>query len=241
MGKLDAAVGEAADGWVVRDHEDRVALAVKIAEESNHGLFVGFVEIAGRLVGKNQLGMIDQRASDGDALLLASGKLRREMREAFAQADAAQGFGGFRFVGGAVKILREHDVLNRGEIWNEMKLLKDEANFLRAETGEARFVEAAHVSAINDGEAAGGRIEAAKNIDERRLAGTGRTHDGNPFAGFDDERNTAERADFAESFFQLRDFNERHRFILLVKLQPDEHCRANAKAKLRRAQRKASK
>ena len=33
------------------------------------------VEVAGRFVGENDFGIIDQRAGDGDALLLAAGKL----------------------------------------------------------------------------------------------------------------------------------------------------------------------
>ena len=88
MSEFDAAIGELADGRIVGDHEDGVAFAVEIAQQANHGFFVGFVEIAGGLVGENQLGMIDQRASDGDTLLFAAGKLRGKMVEAFAEADA---------------------------------------------------------------------------------------------------------------------------------------------------------
>ena len=84
------------DVGVVRDHEDRVARAVQLAEKFHDDGFVGFVEIAGGLVGEDQLGLIDQGAGDRDALLLAAGELRGEMREAVAEADATQGFGGLR-------------------------------------------------------------------------------------------------------------------------------------------------
>src|SRR6185437_15336429 len=167
-------------------------------------------EIARGFVGKNELGMIDERAGDGDALLFAAGELRRKMSESFAQTDAAEGFRGFVFVRGAVKILCEHDVFNRGEIRDKMKLLKDKADFLRTKAREARFVEAAHVDTVDDGAAVRGCIEATKNIDERSLTGTRRPHDGDPFAGFDAEGDTIERADVVESFSQVGDFDERH-------------------------------
>jgi hypothetical protein len=198
--ELDTAIRETADGGIVRDHQDCMALVVEIAQKANHGFFVGFVEISRWFVGKNKLGMIDERAGDGDALLFAAGKLRRKMQEAFAQADASKGFGGLMFIRGAVKILREHDVFNRGEIRDEVKLLKDKTDFLGAKTREARFVETAHVNAVDDGAAVRGRVESADNIDERSLTGTGRTHDGDPFARFDAEGDAIQRADIAESF-----------------------------------------
>src|SRR5713226_691676 len=53
MSKFDAAVGLARDVRVVRDHENGVAAAVQFAENfEDHG-FVGFIEIAGGLVGQN--------------------------------------------------------------------------------------------------------------------------------------------------------------------------------------------
>ena len=47
-----------------------------VKQFQDHGL-VRFVEIARGLVGQNQFRLIDQRAGDGDALLLAAGKLAR--------------------------------------------------------------------------------------------------------------------------------------------------------------------
>ena len=79
MGELYSPVGEASDGWGVRDHQDRVTFLMQLAEKIEHDLFVHFVEIAGGLVRQNQLGVIDQRARDRHALLLAAGKLQGEM------------------------------------------------------------------------------------------------------------------------------------------------------------------
>ena len=88
MNEFDAAVGEAADGGIVRDHQDGVTFGVELLKQANDGFFVGFVEVASGLVGEDQFGMIDQGARDGNALLLASGKLRRKVVDSFGEADA---------------------------------------------------------------------------------------------------------------------------------------------------------
>src|SRR5580698_10560868 len=110
--------------------------------------------------------MIDQRASDGHTLLLAAGKLREEMLDAIAEADALERLPRFGFVRGAVEVLGEHYVFHSGEIRHQVELLKHESDFLGAETREAAFIEMCHVSAVHNRRASGGRIEAAQNIDE---------------------------------------------------------------------------
>ena len=155
--------------------------------------FVGFVEIAGGLVGEDQFWLIDQRARDGHALLFAAGKLRGKMREAVAESDAAQGFGGLRFIGDAVEILREHHVFERGEIRDEMKLLEDEADFFGAIADHLVFAEFREIGAVDDHAAGSERVEAAENIDQRGFAGAGRAHERDPFAGVDVEAKANRR------------------------------------------------
>ena len=53
-------------------------------------MLVRRVEIAGRFVGQHQFGLVDQGAGDGDALLLAAGKLAGMMAEPVAEADFLQ-------------------------------------------------------------------------------------------------------------------------------------------------------
>ena len=90
--KLDAAIGLARDVRIVRDHQNRVAGFVQIAEKINDDLFVGFVKIAGRLVSQNKFRLIDERPRDGHSLLLATGKLRG--RCALAKTNAFERFRG---------------------------------------------------------------------------------------------------------------------------------------------------
>ena len=92
--QFDAPVGLPRDVRIVRDHQNGVAGLVQLTEQIDHDLFVGFVQIAGRLVGQNQFRLIDQRARDSHTLLFASGKLRWQMRQAFAEADTLQRFRG---------------------------------------------------------------------------------------------------------------------------------------------------
>ena len=62
--------------WVTTMIGDAL-LAIELADDL-HDLVRGpRVEIAGRLVGQQQLGGVDQRARDRDALLLAAGELAR--------------------------------------------------------------------------------------------------------------------------------------------------------------------
>jgi len=73
--KLDAAVGLLGDVRVVGDHENRVAGTVEFAEEADDDFLVGFIEVARGLVGKNEFRLIDEGASNGDALLFAARQL----------------------------------------------------------------------------------------------------------------------------------------------------------------------
>ena len=60
------------------------------------------VEIAGGLVGEDQSGPVGERAGDGDALLLAAGKLARAVGQAVGEAERAeQRFGPLPRLGGA--------------------------------------------------------------------------------------------------------------------------------------------
>src|SRR5882672_8464863 len=93
--------------------------------------------------------MIDQRARDGHALLLAARKLRGKMFQAVSQTNTAQGIRGFLLIGDAVEILREHDVFKRREVRDEMKLLENEADLVGAIAGQLALTELANLHAIH--------------------------------------------------------------------------------------------
>src|SRR6476646_8797780 len=67
------------DVLLVRDHDDGDAALVELLENGHDLDACSAVEIAGRFICQQHLRIIDQRARNRDALLLAAGKLTREM------------------------------------------------------------------------------------------------------------------------------------------------------------------
>jgi hypothetical protein len=101
----------------------------------------------------------------------------------------------FRLVGHAVEILRQHDVLERSQIGNQVELLEDEADFFGANAVEIGGGEIGDVLFVEPDFARGGAVEAADEVHQRRFAGAGGTHHGEPLAGLDVQRDIVERAD----------------------------------------------
>ena len=76
------------DVVLVRDQEHGdAALEVEPLEDAHHLDAGPRVEVAGRLVGEENRRVRDQRARDGDALLLAAGELIRMVIGAIAETD----------------------------------------------------------------------------------------------------------------------------------------------------------
>ena len=63
-------IGDCGRLGLVRDDHDRAV--GQAAQQGQHGGAVFLVEVAGRLVGQDELGIVDERAGDGQALLLAA-------------------------------------------------------------------------------------------------------------------------------------------------------------------------
>ena len=116
MLKHNRALSDLGDLRVVRDDNQRCSLTVKLFENVNPDIFIRFVKVSRRLVGKNDLGMVDKRACNADALLLAAGKLAWEMLCSVLQSDALQRSERFPFLGPAVVILLYHHNFNSREI-----------------------------------------------------------------------------------------------------------------------------
>src|SRR5882672_3526017 len=76
----DSSLGVLSDAGIVSNENDRDPLVlVELLKHGQHFLAGARIQIARRLIGKEQRRMIDQCPGDGDALLLAAGKLRGVM------------------------------------------------------------------------------------------------------------------------------------------------------------------
>ena len=64
---------------------------MKFGQEPEHVRPVGRIEIAGRFVGENEGGIVDQSAGHGNALALAAAQLGGTMGQAVGQVDLGRG------------------------------------------------------------------------------------------------------------------------------------------------------
>src|SRR6185437_8863772 len=75
--KIDCSLGVSSMTWIVGHHADRRAGAMQLGQELHHLVAVVAIEVAGRFVCEDDQRLAGNRARNGDALLLATGELRR--------------------------------------------------------------------------------------------------------------------------------------------------------------------
>ena len=90
----DDAVGAVGDVGVVGDHDGGLALAVEFGEEVEDPVAGLPIEVAGRFVGEEEVGLVNQGAGDGDALPFAAAEFAGAVFEAFAEAESLEESGG---------------------------------------------------------------------------------------------------------------------------------------------------
>ena len=112
-------------GLVGDDHDGP---PVETAQQREHGGAVLGVEVAGRLVGQHQLGIVDERSRDREPLLLAAGELVRKVVGHRGQPELVDQLPGPALAapGRAGQAGREQDVLGAAQLLDEVKRLKHE-------------------------------------------------------------------------------------------------------------------
>src|SRR6185369_11570542 len=122
-------VGLERDLRAVGDQEQRgAAFALQFQEQVEDGGAVHRVEIAGRLVGKDDARVVDEGPADGAALLFTAGELVRETRHPLRKPNP--GKERLRLAartGIAFQFRREHHVLQGGEGGDQVERLEHEA------------------------------------------------------------------------------------------------------------------
>jgi hypothetical protein len=86
-----APLGAAGNGAVVGDqHHGEVLVAPESFQQGDDVVPGVLVEVAGGLVGQQDLGLLNQRPGNGDSLLLPAGQFRRQVARAIREADIGE-------------------------------------------------------------------------------------------------------------------------------------------------------
>ena len=115
-----------------------------VAQQGVQGVGGLLVEVARGLVGQQHRGAHDQRARDGNPLLLPAREHPGPVREPFTEPDAAQQLFGARAGLGHRDARNPHrhlGVLERGELRQEMVKLEDEPDAVIPEADDGGVVE----------------------------------------------------------------------------------------------------
>src|SRR5215212_2429797 len=185
VGELDDAVAVGGVHLGVRDLDDGRAGGVEPLEQLHDLAPLARMEVAGGLVGEDELGPVDDGAGDGDELLLAARHLVGE--EVFLADDLELvedvGDDGLRLRTLHVAVgERDFDVLLHGQAVDEVVALEDEADVALVQLGALLVVHLVDGLTHEVVLAAPRAVEEAEDGEQRRLPRTRRPHDGDELA-----------------------------------------------------------
>ncbi len=158
--------------------------------------------------------MVDDGASDRDALHLSAGELIRKVPCPFGQPDSLE-----HFVHSLLDVAawdarqrqRERDVLEHIQRRNEIEKLKDIADRVAPQHRELSFIERRCLLIAEKDLAARWAVDGADQIQQRRFSASGRAHQHSEFAARDLERDIIEnlhRRGFIAAGVNVRDVIE---------------------------------
>ena len=178
------------------DHRD-AQLLVDLADQFQNRVGGVGVQGAGGFVAQQHLGVGSQRTGNGDALLLAAGKLGRVSFGLIRQADQLQqlaGAGLGLFLGHFGQLHREHDVAQAGALHQQVELLEDHGDPAAGGT-QLGCRQLLHLAAVDNDLAL---VRALQHIDapyQRGLAGAGHADDAVDVAILNGQVNIIQRDD----------------------------------------------
>ena len=151
---------------IVRDHDDGLAeILIELAEQAEDSFGTFGIEVAGGFIGQDDFWLADDGASERHALLFAAGKLRRLVLQAAAQAEQiGDDLEAMRIESVSVNVLGQSDVVVRVESGEQIKTLKDEADFVAAQQSARGIAHGREVVAIEKHASGGGLREAANHV-----------------------------------------------------------------------------
>jgi hypothetical protein len=156
----------------VRHQHDRPPLGRQLAQERQHLRAGLHVEVACRLVGQQHSGIVDEGTGDREALLLPTGELVRHRVGDVAQPEPVdqRAAAPERAGRGAGNAAGEEHVGLAAQLGQQVEELEDEADVPAAQGGEAALADAGDALAGHVDRARVRPVEAAEDMQERRLA-----------------------------------------------------------------------
>ena len=196
LAQLDHAPAHLVDHLLVvgRDDDGRAGAVDPVDQLHDPDRRLG-VEVAGRLVAEQQRRVVDERARDRDALLLAARQLVGVVVQLGRQADQAQDVR--HLAADRLAVLADHlervrDVRVDRAVRQQLEVLEDDADV----AAQLRHLAAAHLGqrVAGDRDVALGRLELLhQQADAGRLAAAGRADDEDELAAADLQRDAVER------------------------------------------------
>ena len=213
---------------IVRGHDHGETAALQLLDERQNGRARFAVELAGGLVGDDEVGLVGKGASDGNALHFSTGELMWAVFQAMAKADTLQEIARSLTSFAPRELVFDHrqlHVFERGQHGQEIEALEHETDPLQAQLRAPSLIHRGHIFAEHVQRAAGGHVDAAEQIEQRRLAAPARAHQGHKLAGRDGKIDVVHRvhrlgADlvlFAHAFRANDEIIARHSHHLFVK------------------------
>jgi hypothetical protein len=183
----DDPLGMLGDVFFVGDHDDGLAGVVEPAQHVHDLLAGGGVEVAGGLVGEDDVRVVDQRSGDRHPLLLTAGELIGPVVQPVGEPDHPGHVDRPLLV-----LLREFaaplvgqgelDVLGDGVLLDQVVRLEDEADVSAPDLRELVVVELGDITPAVEVVAAAGTVEATEQVEHGALARARLAHDGDVLA-----------------------------------------------------------
>ena len=178
----------------MRDDDDRHAgVARRVLQEPQDLLARYVVEGTRRLVAQEQTRLFGECASDGHALLLTAGELRREVAAPLRESHLGEYLR--RIAVHMADVCCHLDVFERREVLYQIIELKDKAHFIPAVGGEILNAEMGDVPPTDKDLALTQRIHAAEDVEQGGFTRAGGADDDAEFPLVDDEVRVVQGVD----------------------------------------------
>ena len=174
---MELSVTERGEGRIMSDgHKGASILSGQTEQQVDDACAGGGIEVACRFIGKENAGIIHQRAGNGNALLLASAELRGEMIETIRKTDAIKQCAGLCLTAlgcQAAEHGREENIFERRQFRKQEVGLKDKSHPHVAEPGLSAAMDCEELFPLKFHAASARMLQTSQNIKQGRFSSSG--------------------------------------------------------------------